>query len=282
MAENIDMKEYIPEARRTLDQIGMAYEAAADTDVTYEVIEKINCAWIKTSDADKDSIILHLHGGSYFQGSIQSHQNFSSQITANTKINILLPEYGLAPEKPFPQGLNDAFKIYQFLLTKFQNIILLGDSAGGGLALSLIHKLKAGNVNLPKVCIAIFPSVDLREVSIQEGYNHVGLGDSPDVAILNELLDLYCMDESKENPLISPIFGELEGFPPTFVQVGTKDFLYTQNQAFLQKAQKTKNLEVELDVYEEMVHGFHIFPDFAEQAAVAYENIAKFINKHLY
>lgn len=278
--QKIDVMKYIPVSREQFDQLGSDYIGASKYDVELETIEGINCAWVKVPNASADSIILHLHGGAYFQGSIKSHTTFASQTSSNSGINTLLPEFGLAPERPFPQGLNDVTNIYRYLHDKFKNIILIGDSSGGGLALSLIEHLRYLNMPLPNIYIGLYPWVDLRDEASVKAFDSIG-DDSPEGSpLLIDLVNLYSGDESKLNPLISPLFADLSGYPPMLVQTGTEDFLGPQCAEFAQKA-KEAGIDIKFEIYKDMPHGWHIISPNAPENAQAYESIARFIKKHV-
>jgi acetyl esterase/lipase len=277
--QKVDVMQYIPQSRERLDQLGANYVGADEFEAVEEIIEGVSCAWIKVPKASSEHIILHLHGGAYFQGSIKSHTTFSSQISSRAGINTLLPEFGRAPENPFPQGLNDCIKLYQYLLTKFKHIILVGDSSGGGLALALIEELTKLNLPLPQSYVGIYPWVDAREEASVEAFESIGDNSPEGAPLLIELTDLYCNGVSKSNSLISPIFSDLTGYPPMLIQTGTKDFLYPQCARFVKKAEK-EGVDVVFDVYQDMPHGWHIFAPDVPENGLAYDNIGKFIKKH--
>ncbi|WP_299460653.1 alpha/beta hydrolase [uncultured Microscilla sp.] len=276
--QKIDVMQYIPQSRERLDQLGANYIGADNFEAVTETIEGVNCAWIKVPNASSEHIILHLHGGAYFQGSIKSHTTFSSQISSRTGINTLLPEFGRAPEAPFPQGLNECVKLYRYLLKKFKQVTLVGDSSGGGLALALIERLIKLDLPLPQSYVGIYPWVDVRDEASREAFESVGDSSPEGAPLLIDLANLYCNGESKTNSLISPIFSDLTGYPPMLIQIGTKDFLYPQCTRFAKKA-KSKGVDIVFDVYKDMLHGWHLFaPDIPENG-LAYDNIAKFVKK---
>lgn len=278
--QKVDVKQYIPQSRERLDQLGASFPGADSFEVIEETIESVHCAWIKVPHASSEHIILHLHGGAYFQGSIKSHTTFSSQISSRVSINTLLPEFGRAPENPFPRGLNDCIKLYQYLLSRFKYIVLVGDSSGGGLALALIERLIDLNLPLPQSYIGIYPWVDAREEASVEAFESIG-DDSPEGApLLIDLTELYCNGVSKSSSLISPMFADLKGYPPMLIQTGTKDFLYPQCVRFAEKA-KQEGVDILLDIYQEMPHGWHVFSPEIPENGLAYDSIAKFIKKYV-
>lgn len=273
--------QYIPESRKRSEKACREYPGAENFEVEHKAVGGVECVWVKVPDASSKSIMIHLHGGSYFQCSAKSHATFVSQIASRAKVNSVVVEYGLAPENPFPQGLNDTLKVYQGLLEtgQYDHIILVGDSSGGGLALALTEKLRQLNLPLPVAIVGLYPWIDLRDEACDIALKSIGEGDD-DVALWIALVNLYCNGESKENPLISPIFLHLKDFPPMLVQVGEKDFLLPQGKIFVEKARKD-GMEIELEIYKDMEHGWHVFAPDAPEGAEAYDNIAKFVKKHV-
>lgn len=135
-------------------------------------LDGIHAEWITPSDADSNKVVLHLHGGGYVTGGINSHQAMCVLMAQTLKLKVLLPEYRLAPEHPFPAALDDALKTYRWLLAqgcKSSNIIVSGDSAGGGLALATVLSLRDNKEPLPAVVTCVSPLADLTHT----GQSHI-------------------------------------------------------------------------------------------------------------
>lgn len=129
-----------------------------------ETIEGMKCEWLIPQGSDADKIILYVHGGGYVSGSCNDHRGFVGRFAKNTGVINLIYEYRLAPENPFPAALDDSVKIYQWLLSsgfKPENIIMAGESAGGGLCLATLLALKEQGIPLPAAAVAISPWTDL-------------------------------------------------------------------------------------------------------------------------
>jgi acetyl esterase/lipase len=127
-------------------------------------IDEIHSEWLVPAGASHEKVILYLHGGGYVTGCIEDHRMLCGLLATATGVKVLIPEYRLAPENPFPAALDDALKIYQWLLaqgTSSANIIIAGDSAGGGLSVATVLALKDKNVSLPAAVLCLSPWVDL-------------------------------------------------------------------------------------------------------------------------
>ncbi len=202
--------------------------------------------------------ILYLHGGGYCLGSINTHRALAARISINTGIPALLINYRLAPEHTYPAALEDALQVYRWLLDeekiKPKNIFVGGDSAGGGLAVALLLRLKELGLPMPRATLLMSPWVDLT-CSGESMQTRV----DQDPMILPESLAFwgksYVGDNDAENPLISPLFGSLEGLPPVFLLVGTAEILYNDTSRLATKLEKS-GVPVELREWEEQVHVF--------------------------
>ncbi|MFX1241009.1 MAG: alpha/beta hydrolase [Promethearchaeota archaeon] len=213
------------------------------------------------SEDTKSRVMLYLHGGGYFSGSYISHRRFVSILCKKLNLNAYSINYRLAPEDPYPAGLDDAFFTYKWLLEEksipAERIIIMGDSSGGGLTLALLHRIGTQNLPQPKAAICLSPWTDLTLTSetmmtkIEEDvfFNMENMKTSAKA---------YIHTESPENPEISPIFADFNGFPPIFLQVGTREMLLNDSLIIAEKMKK-QGVSVTLDVWEGMFHAFLIF-----------------------
>jgi acetyl esterase/lipase len=178
--------------------------------------------WIYPKDARKDKVLLYLHGGAYVLGSRRTHRQLVSHMAREAGITAVMPEYRLAPENPFPAGIDDAVAVYRALLDlgfKPEDIIISGDSAGGGLSVATLLTLRHAGEPLPAAAILLSPFLDLTgsgESTVtraeQDPWFHND--DLPVVA------KYYCPDETQwTHPLVSPVFANVSGLPPMLIQV---------------------------------------------------------------
>ncbi len=209
----------------------------------------------------KDRVILQLHGGGYIGGVINVHRNMATLYSqAGGGCDVLLPDYRVAPEHPFPGALLDAQTAYEWLLKEgydAKQIFVCGDSAGGGLAMALCHKCKRENIPLPGGIVAMSPWTDMTASgpSYEENYEKdVLFGNTKESMI-------YCTDYRQDHdptdPYLSPLFGDFTEFPPMLIQVGTYEMLLSDARLVAQKAHR-QGVKVRLSEYEGMFHVFQM------------------------
>lgn len=246
-----------------------------------EMIAGIKGEWIIPKGSNKDKLIMYVHGGGYVSGSCADHRGFVSKFAERCGVINYLYEYRLAPEHPFPAALDDSVKIYEQLLImekKAENIIIAGESAGGGLVLAILLALKEKKIPLPKAAVAISPWTDLTCSS--QSYtskNKVSL------APLNSWLVFskhYIGNDKADNPFISPLFGDLTGLPPIFINSGEDDELYEDGEKFYLKAKQAGN-DIIFIAGKGMIHCYPLLAPMFKEATEAMDEICGFIKKQL-
>ncbi len=240
-------------------------------------IDDIPAEWISVPGANEDKVYLNLFGGGYVLGNLKSRRWTSYLMSRATKFRSLNIEYRLAPEHPFPAALEDSVKSYKWLLSKNydpSNIIIGGQSAGGGLTIATLLKLKELHLPYPKGAILMSPWTDLTGEARSLEYNKKY---EPDMSegIVN-MAKLYAQNESYKNPLVSPVFADLKGFPPILIQAGSIEALLDDSLKLAENA-KSAGVIVILEVYDNMTHVFQSFGDDLPESIKAFQNIAKFI-----
>jgi epsilon-lactone hydrolase len=243
-------------------------------------IEGMKCEWLVPDGADPRKVILYIHGGGYVSGSCSDHRGFVSKFARYTGVINLLFEYRLAPEHPFPAALDDTVKIYQWLLSAGYepwNIVMAGESAGGGLCLATLLAIKNRQISLPVAAVAISPWTDLTCSS--ESYSTKNkLSPAP----LNSWVvfrDHYCGDQNPSLPLISPLFGDLAGLPPLLINSGMNDELYEDGEKFAQKA-KEAGVEITFRAGPGMIHCYPLLAPMFSEATAAMNEIVDFVRKY--
>ena len=176
--------------------------------------------------------VLYLHGGGYCCGGASYARGFGSQLAALTDLPVLCPAYRLAPEHPFPAGLEDSFSAYEFLLEQEGPVVLCGESAGGGMIYALCFLAKEKGLPLPAGLIGISPWTDLTASGSSYEENR-----ERDPSMTRERLDLFasCYTECRDNPLVSPLFGDLTGFPPSLLFVGGDEIMLDDSRRLHEK-----------------------------------------------
>lgn len=222
--------------------------------------------------------ILYLHGGAWFLPLIYAQKVFAALLAQVTGATVFAVDYRLAPEHPYPAALNDALAVYNSLIDDGfdpQQIIFLGDSAGGNLILALLLKLKQDGRPLPGAAIALSPVTDLN-FSGESILRNVEIDPILSIGDRRVIQFMYARDATLDNPLVSPLLGDLSGLPPTLILVGGQEILYSDSVNFADKA-KAAGVDVALDVSEEMFHVYPVFYYVLDEAKMAMGKIALFI-----
>ena len=262
---------------------GAAKYARIPADVTIKAqnIEGIKAEWLKPIGTDPEKLILYVHGGGYVSGSCNDHRGFVSKFAKATGVTTLIYEYRLAPENPFPAALEDSVKIYQGLLSSGylpDNILVAGESAGGGLCLALLLALKDRNISLPVASIAISPWTDLTCSS--DSYRTKNKVSPAPLNSWTVFSKYYVGNEDPTNPFISPLFGNLKGLPPLLINSGVSDELYEDGEKFALKA-KDAGVEVIFTPVPNMIHCYPLLCPMFREATEAMNEIVAFVRKHL-
>lgn len=240
--------------------------------------EKFAAAWVIPKDERRQGVILYLHGGGYACGDLEYAKGYGSTLAVRCGIRVFSPAYRLAPESPFPAALEDALESYQYLLKKgydSRQIALCGESAGGGLIYALCLKLKEENLPLPGGLIAMSPWTDL--TSSGQSYE-TNRDVDPNMTV--EQLQFYtrCYTTDPKNPLASPIFGNLEGLPPSLIFVGGDEIMLS-DAADMHKNLLAAGCKSKLVVAPERWHAYVLY-ELAENEE-DYDTINHFLSQHI-
>jgi len=250
-------------------------------------IGDIVCEWVLAEDADPDLRMLYLHGGGYVSGSGARYLTLAGYISVAAKCAILLPDYRLAPEHPFPEAIEDCICAHKWLMDSgptgevpAKATFIAGDSAGGGLTLATLLALRDRKLPLPKggITLSAFADLTLTGESIrsQEEYDPVM---SP--KCLPEFVKLYLGETDPRNPLASPIFGNYTGIPPLLIQVGEYEIIRDDSVQVAAKA-RADGVDVALEVWEGMIHVFQSqFEPLLPECREAIQHIANFMTQCL-
>lgn len=246
-----------------------------------DFIEGMKAEWLIPKDSNPDKVILYVHGGGYVSGSCSDHRGFISKFAKNTGVQNLVFEYRLAPEHSFPAALEDSVKIYQWLLSsgfKPENILIAGESAGGGLCLATLLALKERNIPLPIAGVAISPWTDL--ICSSESYKTKNKFSPAPLNSWTVFSKYYVGDNKADNPLISPLYGDLKGLPPIFINAGEDDELYEDGEKFYLKA-KEAGVDIQFRAGKRMLHCYPLLAPMFQEATEAMNEIVYFVKKKL-
>ena len=236
-------------------------------------------AWIMPQDQRRGGVVLYLHGGGYTCGSLEYAKGFSSVLAAECGVRVFCAAYRLAPEHRYPAAVEDALEAYQYLLKKGyagHQILLCGESAGGGLIYALCLKLKELGLPLPCGLIGISPWTDLTGSGKSYEENR-----EVDPSMSPELLQFYakCYTDDPANPLCSPLFGDLTGFPPSLLFVGGDEVMLDDTRMLHEKLVKS-GCRSKLIVAPERWHAYVLYC-LSENMPQDFETINRFIDKVL-
>jgi acetyl esterase/lipase len=259
---------------------GFANKVRSDFNLVPVERPDVNAVWVETPDnRRRDKVILYLHGGGFILGSARTNLATALRIGPAAGAGVLSVDYRLAPEHPYPAALDDALAAYRWLLGNGydgDDIAVYGDSAGGGLALSLVLAARAAKLPLPAAVAVLSPMVDLTLA----GDTRITLaGSDPVVTDGGERHRLYPGSHDPRDPLISPVFADFAGFPPLLIQVGTREMLLS-DAARLARRARADGVAVTLDVWDGMWHGWQEHAT-APEAVQACAEIATFLRTHL-
>jgi monoterpene epsilon-lactone hydrolase len=240
--------------------------------------------WISPADAPEDKAILYFHGGGFRIGSVTSHRELIAEIADTIGCRVLAINYRLAPEHRFPAALDDALAAYGWMLDRGlspENIAFAGDSAGGNLVLAAMLALRERGLPLPAAGVLMSPWTDLAAT----GASYTTRADADPIHQRPMILALarnYLGEHGDpRDPLVSPLYADLRGLPPLLFQVGDHETVLDDSTMFADKA-RDAGVDVELQVWDGMIHVFQMFSAELVEAHQAIASIAKFINRHLH
>jgi acetyl esterase/lipase len=280
--ETIDFNTSISEFRARQEKLASRlFYLPKDIIINEQDIEGIKCERIIPKGADTKKVVLYVHGGGYVSGSCRVHRGFVSKLALHTSVIHLVYNYRLAPEHPFPAALEDSLRIYQWLLSSGfipQNIVMAGDSAGGGLCLAILLALKERKSAMPVAAVAISPWTDLTCSS--DSYKTKNKLSAAPLNSWNVFSKYYSGDTLASLPFISPLFGDLQGLPSILINAGTDDELYEDGEKFYLKA-KAAGVDIKFSAGIDMIHCYPVFAPMFKEASIALAEIVEFIKKQL-
>jgi monoterpene epsilon-lactone hydrolase len=243
---------------------------------------KVRGEWI-IPESSVSGAILYFHGGGYIACSPATHRPITTRLARLTHLPVFAPDYRLAPEHRFPAALDDATNSYRYLIKEHDilpdTIAVAGDSAGGGLVLAVLVRLRDERVPLPACAVCQSPWTDLSGsgASIMENEGRCAMFHPQNIY---DFAAAYLGDTSRTNPQASPLFADLSGLPPMLIQVGSTELLLDDARRVHQKVIDSGNSSV-LDVYDDVPHGWQMLDPIVPEARAALQNIARFITSHV-
>jgi len=236
--------------------------------------------WVTAQGAASDSALLYLHGGGYVIGSPETHRELASRISLAAGCRVLVLDYRLAPEDPYPAAVEDATSAYRWLLSQgFEpsRLAVAGDSAGGGLTVATLVSLRESGLPLPACAVCISPWVDL-ECLGESMLTKRGVDPMVSRQGLVDLGVLYIHGADLRSPLAAPLYADLRGLPPLLVQVGTWETLLDDSVRLTDRA-RAAGVQVELEQWQEMIHVWPLFAPLLPEGQQAIDRIGEFVRQ---
>jgi len=258
-----------------------AFPSAGDTKCTPVSAGGVPAEWVAAPGAAEDRAVLYLHGGGYVMGSINTHREMAARLSRAAGARVLVLDYRLAPEHPFPAAVDDATAAYRWLLAqnlKPARVAVAGDSAGGGLALATLVAIRDAKLPLPAAGVCISPWTDMEgtggSMTTKAKVDPVVQKD-----MLLNMAKLYLGQKDPKTPLAAPLHADLRGLPPLLIQVGASETLLDDATRVAERA-KAAGVKVDLEVWDEMIHVWHLFAPMLPEGQQAIEKAGKFVREH--
>ena len=261
-----------------------SFARGADADVTCAPVDAngVPAEWVDGPGVDAARVILYLHGGGYTAGSIITHRQLAGWLSKAAGTRVLIIDYRLAPEHPHPAAVDDAVAAVQFLLAQGiapGHIVIAGDSAGGGLTAAALIAIRDRGLAMPAGGVMISAWTDLSgsgeslksRATLDPMISDGGVG-------LRRSAKAYQPEGSLTAPTVSPLFADLAGLPPLLIQVGTHEVLFDDSTRF-DAAARAAGVATTLEIWNEMVHVFHVFAWMLPEAKDAIASVGAFVRE---
>ena len=268
--------------RRIFEDWLAQFEIPAGTRLTDVVQGGVSCIRADAPGAAADRVIIHFHSGGYLMGSARGYRSFGGFLSAATGCRVLLVDYRLAPEHPFPAAIEDALAVYKAVLADGidpARILLCGDSAGGGLALIALQAIRDEGLPLPAGCIAISPLADFAH-SGESRVSNAALDPLVTMDLLQTLGATYCGAHDPKHPRLSPLYGDWRGLPPLLIFAGEIEMLRDDGKLCAAAARRD-GVDAAYVEGEGMTHIWTIYADRLPEARDALGQIGDFARRQL-
>lgn len=251
-----------------------------DDDVTGQAVsaDGVPCQWVLPQSSPADPVLLYLHGGGFVFGLTPPHLRMGAYLARKMRVRILMVDYRLAPEHPFPAALDDCATAYRWLLKQGvspHKIAVAGDSAGGNLTLALLMDARDRGDPLPAAAACLSPATDMAQDKTRLGYRDPLL---PPRA-MRFYTESYVGDHDAHDPLISPVLGDLRGLPPLLIHAG-EDEMLRDDAVRVQERAQAAGVEARLEIYPRMWHVWQLYLALP-QAVQSLDDIAHFLGSHM-
>ena len=279
---SFDPNKSVQQQRVLLEKQVKRVPTPRNVDVQPIVIGDLPAEWLRPVGVNDDRGVLYLHGGGYTMGSCRTHRALGARLAIASQTSVLMIDYRLAPEHPFPAALEDALAAYRWLIEPGRAahpIAFAGDSAGGGLVIATAIALRDQSDRLPAAIVCMSPWADL---AVQGESMVTRAKADPLISRESSLLHagLYVAQHDPTSPLISPVYADLHGLPPLLIQVGDCEVLLSDSVRLADRARQV-GVDTTLELWDNMWHVWQAYAGYVPEAQQAIDRVGAFIGKHL-
>jgi acetyl esterase/lipase len=271
----------VAQSRRDTESLALFFRNNIESTCTPVDAGGVPAEWVLPPAGDERRVILYLHGGAYNCGSIISHRGLAATFAQAACARALLLDYRLAPEHPYPAAVEDAVSAYRWLRNRGvdpDQIAVAGDSAGGGLVLALALSLRDAGEPLPAALVCLSPWVDLA-MTCDSWITKTKSDLILDPGSIAQSAEIYLNGADPQEPLASPLYGDLHGLPPILIQIGSDEFLVDEATLLAEKT-RAVGVDTTLEIYNGMQHEWHFTAGMVPEAKQAVDQIGNFIRLH--
>jgi acetyl esterase/lipase len=266
-------------AQRRAGMEKVAFRVADDIGVEAVTVAGRSAEWLRAPGAQAERAILYLHGGGYVMGSPNTHRSLGGEVSRAAQAGVLMLDYRLGPEEPFPAAVEDGVAAYQWLLEHGftpKNLAIAGDSAGGGLAAATLVSARDHKLALPAAAVCISPWSDM--TCSNESYQTRAEADPMIGPDIGKMVDLYLQGKDVKDPYASPNFADLRSLPPLLIHVGRDEVLLDDAIKLDQKA-RADGVDSTLEIWEDMIHVWHAFHPMLPEGRDGIVRVGEFLRE---
>lgn len=272
----------LSDRRRGYERLMASFPVPREAMIEAEDVGGVPCEWVYAPEANPRRVLLLMHGGGYVMGSAAGYREFAYALSLHTGARVLVIDYRLAPEYPYPAAVEDVLDVYRAVREAVADaeVFLIGDSAGGGLALGSTIAIRDRGMRPPLATIAISPVTDATASapSLDDNGPH-----DPAVSregILRHVAGFYLTGRpAEENTYASPLHADLSSLPPLLLMVGSSEALLDDSRRFFEAA-VAAGTDVELIIAPDMIHVWPLFSSILPEGMAAIESVGRFVNDH--
>jgi monoterpene epsilon-lactone hydrolase len=267
----------LEQRRKGMEKV--AFKAADDISAETVTVAERPAEWVRAPGIQAGRAILYLHGGGYVMGSPNTHRSLAGEVSRAAQAAVLLLDYRLAPEAPFPAAVEDGVASFRWLLGQGfapKSLAIAGDSAGGGLTVAALLSARDQGLPMPAAAVCISPWSDM--TGLNESYKTRAAVDPMVSGDIGNMAKLYLQDTDPKDPLASPNFASLRSLPPLLIHVGNDEVLLDDSLKLDQKA-RADGVESTLEVWEDMIHVWHAFHPMLPEGKQAIERVGAFLRE---